>query len=133
MCCTVKEPIRLSASHCRAYCQAASSAYGCKSSNLISEPLGLDDCNLLCNSLVGVKVKCEPVVVLLNDGPRGLLDGLCTNATLQQPGCSPVTDPSPVSRVWQVLKRRHTWYCVLKQENVLTILDQRQSQSSKPV
>lgn len=38
--------------------KAASSAYGCKSSNLIPEPLGLDDCNLLCNSLVGVKVKC---------------------------------------------------------------------------
>lgn len=84
MCCNLQEPLRLASSNPGLPVEAAGFAYSCETSNLISQPFGLDDCNLLCNSLVGVKVKREPVVVLLDDRPRGLLDGLCTNATLQQ-------------------------------------------------
>ena len=58
------------------------STYGGEASYLVSKSLGLDHSYFLCNSLVGVKVEGQPVIIFLNDHPGGLLDGLCTNATL---------------------------------------------------
>ena len=54
-----------------------------KAGNLISEPLGLYDSNFLCHTLVCMEVKCQPVVILLNNHPGSLLDGLGSDATLQ--------------------------------------------------
>lgn len=42
-------------------------SHSCEASNFVSEPLGLDNCNLLCHSLVGVEIKSKPVVILLYD------------------------------------------------------------------
>ena len=53
-----------------------------EASNLISKPLGLDDCHLLCHSLVGVEIKSEPVVIFLNNNAGGLLHSLGSDATL---------------------------------------------------
>ncbi len=64
----------------------ASFTHSCEASNLVSQSLGLDYCNLLCNSLVCMKVEGQSVVVFLNDDPRRLLDGLGTNATLHVTG-----------------------------------------------
>lgn len=53
---------------------------GDETSNLISHSLGRDDSNLSSDSLVGVEVKGELGVVLLNDHASGFLDGLCANS-----------------------------------------------------
>jgi len=50
-------------------------------SNLIAQLLARNDCNLLTYPLVGVEVQCQTCVILLNDHPCRLLDGLCSNST----------------------------------------------------
>jgi hypothetical protein len=54
-----------------------------KTSDLVAQALGRDDCNFIADTLVGLKVKRQPRIVLLNDDARRLLDGLGTNATLR--------------------------------------------------
>ena len=44
--------------------------------DLVSHALGRGDGDLVDETLVGVEVEREPRVVLLDDGPRGLLHGL---------------------------------------------------------
>jgi hypothetical protein len=51
--------------------------------DLVPQTLRLNDGNLLRNALVGVKVERKTVVILLDDDPGGLLDGLGTNATYE--------------------------------------------------
>jgi hypothetical protein len=57
-------------------------AYCGEAGNLVAEPLGLNNCDLLNHPLVGVEVLSEPAIVLLDDDTRSLLDGLGANATL---------------------------------------------------
>jgi hypothetical protein len=52
---------------------------GDEASNLVSHALGGNDGNLAGNSLVGVEVEGQTRVVLLDDDPRGLLNGLCSD------------------------------------------------------
>lgn len=54
-----------------------------KASDLVAKGLAGNDSNLLAYPLVGVKVKGQPCVILFNDDPRGLFDGLGPDATLQ--------------------------------------------------
>lgn len=51
------------------------------SGNLVPEPLGGDDGNLIANPLVGLEVQRQLGVVTLNDDLGGLLDGLGSDAT----------------------------------------------------
>ena len=51
------------------------------SRNLVSEPLGGDDGNLIADPLVGLEVERQLGVVTLNDDLGGLLDGLGSDAT----------------------------------------------------
>ena len=51
------------------------------SGNLVSEPLGGNDGDLITDPLVGLEVQRELGVVPLNDDLGGLLNGLCSNAT----------------------------------------------------
>ena len=53
---------------------------GDETSNLISHSLGRNDGNLASHSLVGVEIKSELGVVLLDNHASGLLDGLRTNS-----------------------------------------------------
>jgi hypothetical protein len=50
-------------------------------SYLVAETLRGNDCNLIADSLVGLKIESQLGVVSLNDNLSGLLDGLGTNAT----------------------------------------------------
>jgi hypothetical protein len=50
--------------------------------NLVPQALGLDDGDLLADTLVGGEVEGEAGVVLLDDLARGLLDGLGADAAL---------------------------------------------------
>ena len=52
-----------------------------ESGNLIPQRLGGDESHFLDDALVGVEVQGELRVVLLNDDPGGLLDGLGADAT----------------------------------------------------
>ena len=52
-----------------------------ESGNLVAESLGGDLSDLFADLLVGVEVKSEARVVLLDDHASGLLDRLCSNAT----------------------------------------------------
>ena len=54
-----------------------------ETSNFVSESLGLDDSYLLCHALVCVEIKCEPVVIFLDNHTRSLLDSLRPHATLR--------------------------------------------------
>ena len=47
-----------------------------ESGDLVAHALGGGDGDLIDDALVGVEVKRQAGVVLLDDGPRGLLDGL---------------------------------------------------------
>ena len=51
------------------------------SGNLVPEPLGSDDGNLIADPLVGLEVERELGVVTLDDDLGGLLDGLGADAT----------------------------------------------------
>ena len=51
------------------------------SGNLVPEPLGRDNGNLIANPLVGLEVQRQLGVVTLNDDLGGLLDGLGSDAT----------------------------------------------------
>lgn len=51
------------------------------SGNLVPQPLGRNDGNLIADPLVGLKVQRELGVVALNDDLGGLLDGLGSDAT----------------------------------------------------
>ena len=51
------------------------------SGNLVPEPLGRDNGNLIANPLVGLEVQRQLGVVTLNDDLGGLLDGLSSDAT----------------------------------------------------
>ena len=53
-----------------------------KTSNLVSESLGLDDSNVINDTLVGMEVNGELTVVLLNDGSGGSLNSLYSNSSL---------------------------------------------------
>ena len=50
-----------------------------EASDLVAETLGGDGGDLLADSLVGVEIKSETGVVLLDDCARSSLDGLCAN------------------------------------------------------
>ncbi len=49
---------------------------GCEASNLVSESLGLNDSNIIDDSLVGVEVICQLLVVLFDDESGRSLDRL---------------------------------------------------------
>jgi hypothetical protein len=51
------------------------------SGDLVPEPLGRNDGNLIANPLVGLEVQRQLGVVTLNDDLGGLLDGLGSDAT----------------------------------------------------
>ena len=51
------------------------------SGDLVPEPLGCNDGNLIANPLVGLEVQRQLGVVTLNDDLGGLLDGLGSDAT----------------------------------------------------
>jgi hypothetical protein len=51
------------------------------SGDLVPEPLGSDDSDLVTDPLVGLEVERELGVVTLDDDLGGLLDGLCADAT----------------------------------------------------
>ena len=53
-----------------------------ETSNLVSESLGLNDSNVINDTLVGVEVNGELTVVLLNDGSGGSLNSLYSNSSL---------------------------------------------------
>ena len=53
-----------------------------KTSNLVSESLGLNDSNVINDTLVGMEVNGELTVVLLNDGSGGSLNSLYSNSSL---------------------------------------------------
>jgi hypothetical protein len=55
---------------------------GGETGNLVSQTLRGDDGDFIADSLVGLEVKSETGVVLLNDDAGGLLDGFGTDATL---------------------------------------------------
>jgi hypothetical protein len=57
--------------------------YGCEASDLVAQPLRLNNGNLLTYPLVCVKVKSEAAVVLLDNDTRSLLHGLGAHTTLQ--------------------------------------------------
>lgn len=59
-------------------------AYRCEASDLVAQPLGLDNGNLLTYPLVCVKVERETAVILLDNDTRSLLHGLGTHTTLQE-------------------------------------------------
>lgn len=44
-------------------------SYRCEASNLVAQPLGLNDSNLLTYSLVCVEIQRETVVILFYDDP----------------------------------------------------------------
>lgn len=52
-----------------------------ETSDLVAQGLGGNDGHFLDDALVCVEIHRQPGVVLLNNDLRGLLDGLCTNAT----------------------------------------------------
>ncbi len=52
-----------------------------ESGNLVPQRLGGDESHFLDDTLVGVEVQGELGVVLLNDDPGGLLNGLGADAT----------------------------------------------------
>lgn len=58
------------------------STYGCEASNFVSEPLGLNYCYFFSYPLVGVKVKRQSIVILLDNNPGSLFDCFRTDATL---------------------------------------------------
>ena len=43
--------------------------YRCESCNLVAKTLCLNDSDILCHPLVGVKVECQLAVVLLHEHP----------------------------------------------------------------
>ena len=51
------------------------------SGDLVAHALGGHDSNLIHNTFIGVEVKCEAVVVLLDDLARSALDGLGADAS----------------------------------------------------
>eukprot|EP00351_Strombidinopsis_sp_SopsisLIS2011_P005191 CAMPEP_0116871824 /NCGR_PEP_ID=MMETSP0463-20121206/2327_1 /TAXON_ID=181622 /ORGANISM="Strombidinopsis sp, Strain SopsisLIS2011" /LENGTH=171 /DNA_ID=CAMNT_0004510937 /DNA_START=43 /DNA_END=559 /DNA_ORIENTATION=- len=53
-----------------------------ETSNLVSESLGLNDSNVINDTLVGVEVNGELTVVLLDDGSGGSLNSLYSNSSL---------------------------------------------------
>ena len=55
-----------------------------ESSNLVTHALGGGDGDLVDDALVGVEVEGEAGVVLLDDRPGGLLDGLGADSLLLQ-------------------------------------------------
>lgn len=55
-----------------------------KTGNLVAETLAGDDGNLFADLFVDVKVHRQTGVVLLDDHPRRLLNGLGTDATLEK-------------------------------------------------
>ena len=81
----------------------AGGAYGDVASNLVSQPLGRDERDLLAHPLVSLEVAGEPRVVLLDDHPRRPLGGLCPHASLQsgkkraQRACSPCPHRPPAA------------------------------------
>ena len=50
-----------------------------KSGNLVADPLGRNDRNLINDTLVGVEVKGQAAIVLLDDDAGGLFNGFITN------------------------------------------------------
>ena len=58
-------------------------AHGDIPGDLVPQFLGGDDGDLLTYPLVGVEVEGETGVVLLDDDPSGLLDGLGPDTTLK--------------------------------------------------
>lgn len=80
-CCKLAELWRLGLNKPTIFPEAAYRGEAC---DLVAQPLGLDDSNLLAYSLVGVEVECEAAVVLLNDDTRSLLHGLCAHTTLRE-------------------------------------------------
>jgi hypothetical protein len=52
-----------------------------EASNLVAKPLGLNYSDLLAHPLVGVKVKSEAAIILLDDDTRSLLDCFRANTT----------------------------------------------------
>ena len=56
---------------------------GDKARNLVSHSLGGKDSNITDNSLVGVEIKSQTRIILLDDRSCGLLDGLISD-TLQK-------------------------------------------------
>lgn len=74
-------------------------ADGGEARDLVAKPLGLDDCHLLADALVGVEIKGQAVVVLLDDDTRSLLDCLGADATLQK------DNMSCLKRGWDIMKR----------------------------
>lgn len=55
--------------------------YRRETSNFIAQSLRLNNGNLFCGPLVGIKIQRQTVVVFFDDDPRGLLHSLSTNAT----------------------------------------------------
>ena len=56
----------------------------CESSNLVAHSLGRQDGNLIDDTLIGVKIKGQFSVVLLDDSTSTLLNGLCTDTLLRK-------------------------------------------------
>lgn len=52
---------------------------GWNATNLVPQPLGGNDSDLIADTLIGLKVKGELWIVPLNDDLGGLLDGLGAN------------------------------------------------------
>lgn len=53
-------------------------------SDLVAQGLRWNDGHFFDDPLVRVEIHRQPGVVFLNNDLRGLLDGLCTNATLEE-------------------------------------------------
>jgi hypothetical protein len=73
-------------------------AYRCESSYLVSQSLGLYDCNLVADTLVGIKVQSELLIVFFNEDPRGPLDSFGAYTTLHAVAVS-ASLGNPVSTV----------------------------------
>ncbi len=83
---------QLSRLHIPRVLAATDSSHRSETSNFVSESLGLDDSYLLCHALVCVEIKCEPVVIFLDNHTRSLLDGLRPHATLRHT-CNKLQNP----------------------------------------
>ena len=70
--------------------------------NLVAEALALNDSNLLAHALVGGEVHRQPAIILLDDDPGGLLDGLGAHTTLQTRAGAPQVSATPPCTPWRL-------------------------------
>ena len=92
--------------------RAAACPHRGEASDLVPEALRLDDRHLLAHALVGVEIQRQPVVILLDDDPAGLLYRLRANAPLHAWELKGLSDvPSSATLASLLLASLHEQMC----------------------